>query len=477
VSKVLYTAIKKSIAGKLFTYVVQFIALAIYARVFTPEQFGVIASFQVFIVFFQIFADIGIGPAIINEEHFGKRQRDGIFTLTLLMGLLLSSVFYCLSGYIEGFYGRNGYDDLYVIVCISIIFYSLNIIPLTSLNKDAKFIDIAKVDTLCEVLTFFVVYFLYYLGFGIYALAIKNVSQSIFKFLFTWSISSKTTIGRAKFGKEIYHIKKIYRFATYQFLFNTINYFTRNLDNILVAKYFGSEILGIYEKSYQLMRYPLMLTTFSMTPAIQPVLTKYKNDIDKVVVEHNKLANRLLFISILISVFIYFNSREIVLLLFGEQWIEVIQLIKIFCIIIPVQAVMSTSGSFFQVINKPRLLFYTGLITALINIIAIILGVIDRELEILAKYLVVSFSINFFICYLILFKLGFQRNIANYLFSLIKTAIVATFPVLIYVLIKIYIVDCFYSNVIVSLIINVISSLVILFSLIKPMRYFLKNNI
>jgi O-antigen/teichoic acid export membrane protein len=214
-----------------------------------------------------------------------------------------------------------------------------------------------------------------------------------------------------------------------------------------------------------------------MTPAIQPILTKYKNDIDKVVVEHNKLANRLLFISILISVFIYFNSREIVLLLFGEQWIEVIQLIKIFCIIIPVQAVMSTSGSFFQVINKPRLLFYTGLITALINIIAIILGVIDRELEILAKYLVVSFSINFFICYLILFKLGFQRNIANYLFSLIKTAIVATFPVLIYVLIKIYIVDCFYSNVIVSLIINVISSLVILFSLIKPMRYFLKNNI
>ncbi|HHB1597078.1 TPA: oligosaccharide flippase family protein, partial [Vibrio campbellii] len=138
--------------------------------------------------------------------------------------------------------------------------------------------------------------------------------------MFLWYSSSNTSIGRPKFGKEYWHVISIASFSSYQLAFNVINYFSRNLDNLLVGKYMGMVPLGLYEKSYQLMRYPLLITSFALTPAIQPILMKRRADVDYVVKEHNFLAKRLIALSSIIAVFIYTNSDSIVLLLFGEQW-------------------------------------------------------------------------------------------------------------------------------------------------------------
>ncbi|EJG2003339.1 oligosaccharide flippase family protein [Vibrio parahaemolyticus] len=471
--KLLYTAIKRSVFGRLFVYVIQFLALAVYARIFTPEEFGIIAAVQVFIIFFQMIADIGIGPAIINEKNFLPKQRDGIFTVTFLIGIIFSFLFYVLSFYIDDFYSHYDYSTISVIVSISILFYSLSIVPLTSLNKDAKFFDIAKVDSLVEICCLCIVYILYKLGFGVLALASKGLIQGMFRFLFLLFLSNKTSIGRAHFGREIYHIKKIAKFAGYQFSFNLVNYFSRNLDNILIAKYFGATSLGLYEKSYQLMRYPLLLTTSAMTPAIQPILTNFNKDVCLISREHNKLAVKLLFLSLLMSVFLYTNTLSLIYLLLGEQWGEIESILKIFCLMIPIQAVMSTSGSFFQVMNKPNLLFYTGLVSSIFNVSAIVTGVSLGEIEYIAALLVCSFFFSFIQVYFVLFKFVFRKSIVSFLLNLFSTFRVSLYPIGMYLFLG-YVFSFYVDDMYLMLILNVIfafSSLILFRKLI--MRLFL----
>ncbi|EHR8944561.1 oligosaccharide flippase family protein, partial [Escherichia coli] len=180
-----------------------------------------------------------------------------------------------------------------------------------------------------------------------------------------------------------------------------------NLDSILVGKYFGSLLLGQYDKAYQLMRYPLMLTTFAITPAIQPILVNFKDDIRFIEKEHNKLAFRLYSISIPITVFILFNAASIVRFLFGQQWELSITYVAILALSIPVQTVMSSSGAFFQVMNKPRLLFITGLITSFLNVLGIGIGVYFSSVELLCKFIVLTFIVNFIITYFILYRYCF----------------------------------------------------------------------
>ncbi|MBB1464846.1 oligosaccharide flippase family protein [Vibrio sp. SG41-7] len=433
----LYNAIAKSLTGRLATYIVQFSSLAVYSRIFTPTQFGVIASLQLFVVFFQMLSDIGIGPAIINEKKFESKQRDGVFTVTLIFGVFLAVVFYAFSFLINEFYNGFEYQKIAALASVGIIFSSLSIVPVTALNKDAKFYQIALADVVSEILTLAIILFLWTLEFGIIALASRALFQPLFKFCIVLPLSKKTNLGLSRLGREVWHIKILFKFSVYQFGFNFINYFSRNMDNLIVAKVFGTISLGFYDRAYQLMRYPLMLTTFAMTPAIQPVLTRYRDDTDYIVKEHNDLAARLLLISTLISVFLYFNAENVVLIIFGEQWLASIEYVKVFSLIIPIQAVLSTSGSFYQVMNAPRWLFISGLISALFNLFAIIGGASLGEPIYVAYGLVISFLINFVQNYSILFKVVFGRGIFDFLVKLYYSLRAISIPCFIYCCVEI----------------------------------------
>ena len=429
----LYNAIAKSFSGKILTYIVQFAALAIYARIFSPQEFGIIASIQVFVIFFQMLSNIGIGPAIINENNFDERKRDGIFTVTLFLGLIIAISFYYFSYVLNYFYGGFSYQAIALLVSVSILFSSLNILPSTSLVKDERFLQIAYIEIASEVLCFIVVISLYYNGGGLMSLASRPAVQSIVRFFLCRLLSEKTTLGKAKLGRELFHIKSIIGFSSYQFGFNFINYFSRNLDSILIAKYFGMATVGAYDKAYQLMRYPLLMTTSAMVPAIQPVLTKVRDDKERIVREHNALAARLLFLSIPISVFMFMNSEDILVVLFGEQWLVANDLIKVLSFMIPVQAVLSTSGAFFQVMNKPKLLFISGCIAALVTVSAILVGLSLNNVNYIAMFIVAAFYINFFQIYFVLFSYCFRAEIKSFYYKLLKVIVYMLMPNIIFI--------------------------------------------
>ena len=429
----LYSAIIKSMSGRFAVFAIQLFTMAVYARMFSPKEFGILASIQVFVVFFQVISDVGIGPAIINERDFNKEKRNGIYSFTLIFGIFLAIIFYLFSFYLNELYEEYRYQDIAILVCVSIFFNSLNIMSNTALVKDAKFMQIAISDLMGELVALIIVWSLHHNGFGVLALASRSAVQSVVKLLLNRHFSKYTIIGKAKLGKEITYIKSIIGFSSYQFGFNFINYFSRNLDNILIGRYFGMAQLGIYDKAYQLMRYPLVLTTFAMNPAIQPVLTKIRDDTEQVVKEHNKLAVRLLAITIPISVFLFLNAKLIVLFMLGEQWLSIVKVVEIFCFMIPIQSVLSTSGSFYQVMNKPKLLFVTGFTSALINIMAISIGIYIGDILSIASCLVLSFSINFFIVYHVLFKYCFRLKVYSFYKSIFKVFIKLVIPTFCYI--------------------------------------------
>lgn len=455
----LYDAIIKSVSGRLSAYLIQFIFLGVYARLFSPNEFGVLASIQVFALFFQMLSDIGIGPAIINENKINNQQRDGIYSFTFILGIIIGLAFYGFSYGLDYFYSDYSYQNLAIIISLSILFNALSIVPKTSLVKDAKFIHLAKIDVFSELFSFGFVYLFYSMGFGILALASRVLFLAIFRFIMTLFFSKNTELGKPSFNKEVHHIKSIYGFASYQFGFNFINYFSRNLDNILVGKFLGMEKLGIYDKSYQLMRYPLMVTTYAMTPAIQPILTKHRDDKKIIIREHNLLSKRLLILSVLISFFLYLNSRDVVWIIFGNQWDSVVPLIRIFSIIIPIQAILSTSGSFFQVMNKPKLLFFSGLISAVINIAAIIVGVYLGDVRYISYALVISFTLNFIQTYYFMFNFCFEYSAKDFYIGLVRSFSSITPSILIYVVLNIFISNVFDFSHYINFFVNILCAL------------------
>lgn len=423
-SRSLYIAIGKSMLGRYAVYTVNLLSMMVLARIFTPETFGTVAAIMVFYLFFQLMAEAGLGPAIINCDIMLPEDRNGLFGLTLTLGFVMACLFAALAPAFLVFYKLPRVDEVVPYIAVSLFFFAGSIVPNAFLLRDQAFFRIANAGVAAELVSTVGTIGLAMIIDPLHALAAKGALTALTLFSVVWYFSGKTKFGRPLPGLKFSAIKPLLAFSSYQFGFNFINYFSRNLDNILVGRYMGAAMLGVYDKAYQLMRYPLMLLTFAMTPAIQPVIRQFAGDAIKVEAIHREFTFKLSIVGALAGLGIFVLAEWIVRIILGEQWEAVVPIIRILSIAIPVQAVLSTSGSFFQAMNRADLLFLSGALSAVVMVSAIIIGITQDDILLLCWWLVAAFHINFLQAYYYMYRKVYRVALYLFLLRMIPASVV-----------------------------------------------------
>lgn len=406
----LYRAIIKSMGGKYVSYGVQFASLMIMARLFPPEVFGVVAAAQVFFVLFEMLSEGGLTPAIINLGKLLPSDRDGIFGGSVVLGLVLGASFFLLTPLFVKLYAVNGIEIVIPYVAVALVFSAWTIVPRAFLQRQQLFFCLAISTALAEIGAVFFVYLGSKTIDPLVALSLRLPIFSLINFSLIFYFSKKTDFGRPMLGRNVSSIKGLLKSSKYQLGYNTLSYLSNNLDKILVAKFMGAAALGIYDRSYSFMRYPLQLLTLAMVPAIQPALRQHAGDPSYVKKMHLDLSLKLSILGVIGAGGIFFFAREIVLLAFGSRWLEAIPIIQVFSLIIPIQVTLSSSSSFFQVLGRTDRLFICGVFSAFINVIAISWGIYQGALLDLCWALFVAINVNFIQTYWVLYKKVFKSS-------------------------------------------------------------------
>ena len=292
-SGVFYTAL-----AKYSGIIISLVVAGVLARLLSPDDFGIVAIATVIIAFFGIFTDMGISPAIIQDKTLTEHELSDIFSFTLWMGIGLSVLFFAASWPIAAYYVSPILRILCQLLCVNLFFASANIVPnaLFYKNKEFKFIALRSFGI--QVASGVAAVIAALSGAGLYALIISPILSSILIF----GISIKRYPQRASLTLGLKAIRKIFSYSVYQFLFNVINYFSRNLDKLLIGKYMSMSQLGYYEKSYRLMMLPLQNITQVITPVMHPVFSDYQNDLQRLSSAYERIMRLLAFIGIPLSV-------------------------------------------------------------------------------------------------------------------------------------------------------------------------------
>ena len=406
----LYRAIGRSMVGRYAVYGTNLLSLMLLARVFTPATFGTIAALSVLLIFFQLMVEVGIGPAVINLNTLSHRDRDGLFGLLIFIGLLLAILFLLIGPVVEEFYSSPRLLEIVPLISISLVFYSAMVVPNALLLRDQKFLNISAAGVMAEVASTGATLILKNFLDPLHALACKGPISAAANFFLLYQFSSSTEFGRPRIGAKFSAIKPLLKFSVYQFAFNFVNYFSRNSDSILVGKYFGVASLGVYEKAYQLMRYPLLVLTFAMTPAIQPTVRKFASDLSKVEEIHRNFSFKLSLAGGFAGCAMYFLAEPAVLVIFGSQWMGIAPIVKIFAIAIPVQVVMAASGSFFQATQRADLLLSSGVMSSLVMISSIFYGIYRGEILTLSWMIVAALHLNFVQIYWLMYSKIYKKS-------------------------------------------------------------------
>lgn len=433
--------------------VIQLLITAILARRITPTAFGTVAIASVVLYFLDILSDIGIGPAVVQYKQLTKSHLNSLFTLTTYIGVLLTAMLYLLSSYISVFYDDVTLERVCQLMSIVIFFHSLNVVPYSLLRKEQRFRAVAFRSLFFRILSGCIAVWGAFHGWGVYALLVSPILTAIGFFCLCYIDYPLQFVLRM--DKEA--VKMVASFSFFQFAFSFCNYFSRNLDKLIIGKYFSMTQLGYYDKSYHLMMLPIQNVSYVIEPVLHPVLSTLQNDKRELKAKNQKLAVLISNISFPIGLMLYFCGTELIRIVYGGQWDAAVPVFRILALSLPLQMILSTNVPLFQAAGKTNHLFMSGILNTCCTVIGFFIAAYwGNSIEAVAWSWDITLTINFINTYLILHIFTLTESFTSFFKSLFPQC---ANSIVVFIVVT-YLIQLFHcDNIIVNLIIKSIEVL------------------
>ena len=392
-------------AAKYSTVILNILFTAVLARILSPEDYGIVAITAVFTVFFGLFADVGLGAGVIQNQKLTKENIDEIFSFNTFLAIVLALLFCLVAGPIASFYGIPVLKPICCLLSIALFFNTMNSIPNAVLMKQQKFMLVGMRTIFVCLFTGIITIILAFCGLKYYALVLQAIISAFL--MFVWNMVSTKLRFTLKIHRESFAGIKSYSF--WQFLDKFVNYFSRNTDHFLIGKFLGQVPLGYYDKSYKLMLYPVQNFTHVISPVMHPILAVHQDDRDFIYRKYLKVMKVLSLFGIYITVLCFFCSREAVLIVFGKNWTESVSCFQILSLAIWAQMTTSSTGAIFQSIGETRKMFVATFLASVVMVLFTLAGLGFGTLEALSFAVAIAFNISFVLNYYVLMRYGFHK--------------------------------------------------------------------
>lgn len=404
--------------GSYSVLLIQLLINIILSRLIPVEEFGIVANIQVYLMFFQLIATAGIGPAIIQKKDLDEHDYGILFNYTVLFSFFLSIVFGLLGNVVAHTYNNEMYRPLFWAMSIVVFFEGMNTVPRAVLNKTLRFralnIRVFFSSFIGAVFSIWAVFS----GLGIYALVIASAVPPIIAFILNFSAVKI----RYTFSLDRRPFLSIQSFTKNQLFFTIFNYLSRNADNLLVGRFLGPVPIANYQKSYQLLSMPTTVFIGVITPVLQPILSQHQDNVKLVREAFFKIIRVLALLAFPLTVFMMLNSKEIIFFLFGANWYGAVLPFFILSFSLWAQMLNAVTSSIFMARNHSNKLLVNGIISIFIMVPSIIIGVNMGTIFYVSILVCIANLINFIVSYWLLMTKVLEGKLQDALKQLVIPA-------------------------------------------------------
>ncbi len=263
--------------GQILRQMVQLISSVLLARLLVPDDFGMLGMALVIVGIGQIFADFGIGAAIVQSQTADRLVLSSCFWANLAVGVLLALAISLASPLIAAFYQRPTLAPLVVAASLTLVLSAAMVVPRSLLYKDMRFAELAKAQFLGSVGGAIVAVGLAWAGFGVWSLVIQPLAGTAITLAVSWGYAR--LLPKLEFSWS--GIRGLVRFSVGVLGTDLLNYANRNTDSLLIGRTLGAGPLGFYSMSYQIMLYPLQQVSSVIVKVLFPTLSQLQDELPR----------------------------------------------------------------------------------------------------------------------------------------------------------------------------------------------------
>ncbi len=386
--------------------ILQLIVLGVLAHKLSPVEFGIVATANIVLMFATVLSQGSIRPAIIQNKAITDNYIRVSFTFSCVLGIFFTVGIWWFSEAIGGLFENQGVTAVLKIICISFFLNSLSIVSEALLEKELSFKLIMYANILSYVFGYALVgVTMALIGFGVWALVCAVISQSVIRAFLIFLFRPHNIIPLLT-KKEGYLIT---RFAGGSMLLWFFNYIALQADNIIIAKWLGSASLGIYNMAFTAMDMPRRFLGSVVEKVLFPSLSSIQIERERFKNVAIKSFSALNLIMLPISIVLIVISPEIVEIVLGNKWLDVVSPLQVLLMQIPFRASVRVCDS---MITAKGILYRNAIRKSIYALLVIILAWIGHYWGV--EGVAVSVTISVLFNYLMALEIGLRTINASW---------------------------------------------------------------
>lgn len=362
-------AAKWAVVARVASQFLQFLGTIVTARLLDPSDYGKAAIIFPVTAFAAIFTTLGLGSAIVHARRVTESLLSTAFWLNAVAGLLVAGVVAGLSFPLAALFRV---PELVPLLSLASLTFALNlsVVHTSLLERTFRFKQIAGIEVACTVLNIGTIIVTAALGAGAYALVYGPLVYAVSLTLAMWL--GVRWVPRSKpSGRDLRELWSYTRGITG---FSTLNFWSRNADNLLLARFVSQAELGLYSRAYNLMRLPVIQMNTMMSRVLFPALTRLRDDRRRLGQAWLRALSTAAVVTAPVTLGMAVAAPALVEVLFGERWLGMVPVLQILAVSALPQILTTTVAGLLRATGDTGLLFRLGVITASLSLVFIAAG-------------------------------------------------------------------------------------------------------
>jgi PST family polysaccharide transporter len=346
------------------------VSTLIVARILSPADYGVVAMAGPITGFILIFQNLGLNQALVQSKSLDEDQINALFWYNMAASVVIGIIFLLLSPVVAWFYSDGRPAEIMAASALTVLVSGSMLQHMALLNRAMRYRALSLISIVGSTSGLLLTIVLAEWLRSYWAIFLGTFGGTALSCCFAWWLnpwrprfvfSARGTRGLLVFGANVTG-------------FNVLNYLSRNIDNVLIAKVWGAAQLGLYDRSYRLMMFPLQNINMPLSRVMLPTLSRLYDDEKKFRRVYVSSIRALALFSVPGVMACALCSHEVVILLLGDRWAEADKIFFWLSLAAITQPVGNATGWLFMSSGRAGAMMRWGMVSTPITIASFLIG-------------------------------------------------------------------------------------------------------
>lgn len=331
--------------GQLITWAITIFVM----RLLAPADYGLVAMASVFIVFMNLLAEAGLGPAMVQSAAISTGELRQAFGIFLIINWTLCALLNLCAPLMAGFHQAPQLADVLRVLSVQFVFTPLAVVSEVLLQRQLDYKKRSLVDFSSAVVASVATLLLALVHGGVWALVFGNLTATVWRTLLVnwiapfrhWPSFSLSGMRRLlSFGGKVTASRFLWLVFT-------------QVDVVIVGRMLGSEALGMYSVAMHLASMPVQRVSSILNQVAFPAFARHQHERARIASQLLKAIGLVSFVAFPVLWGMSSTAPELVRALLGPGWGPAVLPLQVLALVMPFRAVVGFLPTVIDAVGRP----------------------------------------------------------------------------------------------------------------------------